>query len=186
MRVLGIDPSLTSTGVAIVADGRVESVARISCPKPTGPGAEHVRLAAILADVLRIVGRPGDLRVDAVGIEGPSFSSRGGSSHERAGLWWLITQTLWTWRVPYYVVTPSQRMIYATGSGQADKDRVIAAVVRRYLEVEVTGNDEADGLIIAAIGARMLGEPVEESLPQTHLRALAKIDARWMSAFAPA
>ena len=34
-----------------------------------------------------------------------------------------------------------------------------------------------DALVLAAIGARLLGEPIEDSLPASHLRALTKLPA---------
>jgi len=66
---------------------------------------------------------------------------------------------------------PKVRAIYATGKA-LDKDQVLAAVVRRYPNVPIGNNNEADALILAAMGARKLGHPYEPSLPQTHLRAM--------------
>ena len=71
---------------------------------------------------------------------------------------------------------PTSRATYATGKDNAGKDAVLAAVVRRYPDVDVTGNDEADALVMAAMGARLLGHPLEDSLPQSHLRALAGLE----------
>jgi hypothetical protein len=53
---------------------------------------------------------------------------------------------------------------------------VLAAVVRRYPHADITGNDIADALVLAAMGARQLGFPIEESLPQANQAALAKIN----------
>jgi crossover junction endodeoxyribonuclease RuvC len=50
-------------------------------------------------------------------------------------------------------------------------------VIRRYPDVDVDGNDVADALVLAAIGCRHLGSPLEESLPANHLAAMNKI--RW-------
>lgn len=78
---------------------------------------------------------------------------------------------------PIVIITPSQRAKYATGKGNASKDAVLLAVARRYPTVEVTDNNEADALVLAAMIARLAGRPIETSLPQTHLDALAKV--RW-------
>jgi hypothetical protein len=48
-------------------------------------------------------------------------------------------------------------------------------VVRRYQQVDITGNDIADALVLAAMGARQLGTPIETSLPAVHLTAMTKI-----------
>ena len=72
-------------------------------------------------------------------------------------------------------VPPSCRAKYATGKGNAGKDEVLLAASRRYPHAPIVGNDDADAVVLAAIGARLLGEPVEDSLPKTHLDALAKL-----------
>ena len=75
-------------------------------------------------------------------------------------------------------MTPTARAKYGTGKGNAAKDAVLAAVIRRYPAVDVTGNDEADALILAAMGARHLGIPLELSpVPGPCLDALLKV--RW-------
>jgi crossover junction endodeoxyribonuclease RuvC len=73
------------------------------------------------------------------------------------------------------VVPPATLKTYATGKGNASKDAVLAAVVKRYPGWAVTGNDVADAVVLMAMGARLLGHPLESSLPQSHLRALDKL-----------
>lgn len=77
--------------------------------------------------------------------------------------------------MPLLVVTPAQLKTYATGKGNASKDAVLAAAVKRYPAWDITGNDVADAVVLMAIGSRLLGHPIEASLPQTHLRALDKL-----------
>ena len=75
------------------------------------------------------------------------------------------------------VVPASSRAKYATGRGNAGKDEVLLAVSRRYPHAPIVNNDQADAVALAAMGARLLGEPIEDSLPKTHLDALAKLAA---------
>ncbi|NUS59160.1 MAG: hypothetical protein HOV66_30530, partial [Streptomycetaceae bacterium] len=63
---------------------------------------------------------------------------------------------------------------YATGKGNAGKDEVLAAVVRRYPDVEVSNNNEADALVLRAMGCDHLGQPLAV-VPQTHRAALDKV-----------
>jgi crossover junction endodeoxyribonuclease RuvC len=110
-------------------------------------------------------------------MEGPSYASEGKYSHERAGLWWLVLDTLVTdYKVPVAVVPPAVLKRYATGKGNASKDAVLAAVIRRYPDVPVTGNDQADAWTLCAMGLRHLGHPAEESLPKPNLAAMEKVD----------
>lgn len=168
--VVGADLSLTSTGLAS-NDGRV--LRRQTKPRSgADPVADAIRrMDAIESGVWAIGAYTAALLV----VEGPSYASVGGSQHERAGLWWRIALAAANRAVPLLVVTPGQLKKYATGNGSASKDQVLAAVVKRYASWDVTGNDVADAVVLMAIGARLLGHPVEESLPQTHLRALDKL-----------
>jgi hypothetical protein len=97
--------------------------------------------------------------------------------HDRSGLWWLVVNGLFANDVPVVEITPNQRAKYATGKGTDDKDKVLAAVIRRYPDVDVTGNDVADALALAAMGRRRLGRPLEESLPKPNLEVMDKV--RW-------
>lgn len=175
IEVLGVDLSLTSTGWAWLAtrpNGATEWETRtIRSAAARGVAPTVARLDRIASAVCEAGGGDPDLVV----IEGPSFSSHTGSAHERGGLWWLVARTFAGRGVPVAVVSPAARCKYATGKGNAGKDAVLAAVVRRYPDVEVEGNDVADAVVLAAMGARQLGRPVD-SLPVLNLAALAKVD----------
>jgi len=188
MRVLGIDPSLTSTGLVLVEGGRVVETKRVRSKQV---GAQRVQ--NILDEIERAIwggrrghemgyeptssacadeGAPADL---IVGIEGTAMGAKGSSVVQIFGLWGIITHQLWQWGVPFYVVTPGGRMKYATGKGNSQKDEVLAAVIRRYIDADVTGNDVADALVIAAMGARQYDVPLEASLPQVNLQAMGGV-----------
>ena len=173
MIVKAVDLSLTSTGIAMLEVGpfsgwtgiveRITSEGRADATLP-----ERVDRITKLASTVWVQCSNADL----VLIEGPSYGSKGGHKHDRSGLWWLVLDSLWRSKIPVVEVAPNTLKRYATGKGIAGKDQVLAAVVRRYPTVEVTGNDEADALVLAAMGARHLGEPIDDPLPKTHLAAM--------------
>ena len=171
-RVVGIDLSLTSTGLADNR-GRTERVR--TKPATTVPGTVR-RLLDIteavrgFADIWASLDIQDD--ADLVVIEGPSYGSTTGQQHTRGGLWWLVVSSLRDF--PILVVPPTTRAMYATGKGNAGKDEVLTSAIRRYPAYDITGNDVADAVVLAAIGARMLGHPIDD-LPKTHLRALDKL-----------
>lgn len=178
MKIVGVDLSLTSTGIATINDGTVKTQTITSTGKADATlEARHVRLHNLRLEIALAIYTPPDYKVDLVVIEGPSYNSKNGRAHDRSGLWWILVDWLMNdgaegWGTQVVEVPPGSRMKYATGKGVVAKDRVLAAVIRRYPNVPVDGNDQADALILAAMGARRLGHPVESSLPQTHLAAM--------------
>lgn len=157
--VVGLDLSLTSTGVAGVdwADQL----------KPRTKG--HKRMSWLLMEILDRT-----KSADLVVVEGPSYGHGAmAGHHELAGLWWLVTHALWRRDLPYAVCPPAQRAMYATGKGNASKGEVRDGV-REYFGVECEGAgryDKADAVAMACLGAHWLGYPVT-ILPDAHTRAV--------------
>jgi len=165
-KIIGLDLSLSSTGVGCSL-GWTELI-RVTAPA----GFRFSRLRRIKAAVMEHA-RGADLVV----VEGPSFASKSGSQtghHERAGLWWFVMDAVDGAGLRWLEVPPTSLKKYATGKGNAGKDEVLAAAVRRFPAVEVRGNDEADALWLAAIGADLLGDPMVE-MPAANRAALAKL-----------
>ena len=173
--VIGLDLSLTSTGVA--GDGWADALRT----KHRG----HDRLDWLCREVAERV-RAADLVV----VEGAAYGQGAQAGHhESAGLWWMVTHSLWKQRIPYAVVNPHSRTIYATGRAnpaqehprtkraRIAKGMVRDAAVARYgVECEGPGRyDQADALILAAMGLDWLGRPLAE-VPLTHRRALDGVD----------
>lgn len=203
MRVSGLDISLTSTGVAIVDDTAAETIRTTRVRSEPANRADGLkpdleqrseRITGIRRSVLRLIGDssgsstggPILLRMpDLVVIEGPSYASPQGA-HEIGWNWGSIVDMCRSAGIPVVEVSPPQVKQYATGSGatsgknKVEKHHVIAAVRANYGDqaAHITSSDEADALILAAIGCRYLGHPIESAaLPPENLRALKKI--RW-------
>jgi Holliday junction resolvasome RuvABC endonuclease subunit len=162
--VIGLDLSLTGTGVASTA-GWTDVI------RPAAKQRGHYRLQHIKATILELI--PADVAL--VVVEGPSYGSQAGQAghHERAGLWWLVTHSLWKTDVPFAVASPTARAKYATGKGNAGKADVVRETTRRF-DWFTGGEDEADALVLAAMGADWLGHPLAP-LPATHRQALDKV-----------
>jgi crossover junction endodeoxyribonuclease RuvC len=172
--VVGLDLSLTSAGYAVVGEGTPVTSSVTS--KGAATASLEARWARLAIHMARIITESRALEADLVVIEAPAFSRTTGSQHDRSGLWWLIVSHLHAVKRPVLEIAPNLRAKYATGKGNSGKDEVVIAVTRRYPGVEVKTNDEADALVLAAIGRRLLGEPLEASLPQTHLDALKTVE----------
>lgn len=183
MNVVGIDTSLTHTGLAsleLISYGwstidAVKSDAPKTPKKPRGKGnlpptllQRHDRLAKIAGEVIERITIPKPI---LVAIEAPAYGSNVGARHDRSGLWWMIVQRLHFMQIPVVEISPTKRAKYATGKGIVDKDVVMASVVRRYPEYQVTNNNEADALVLAMMAARLLGRPMDD-VPKKHLEAM--------------
>lgn len=174
MRVTGLDLSLASTGWAMVTDRQVE-VGRITS-KPAGAhlNDRSTRLRTITQRVWNHAAA-----ADLVVIESPTYSGKTtGHMHDRSGLWWLVTARLTGAGIPTIEVELHTLKIFATGKGNTDKDGVLLAAARTFPQVPITGNDEADALWLAALGARYLGHPIDpwpRDLPRDRARALDKL-----------
>lgn len=143
--VIGLDLSLTSTGVA--GEGWTDHIR----PRTLrGDG----RLAYLENAVVTFI-----RSADMVAMEGPSYGHAALAGHEDlAGLRVLVRRYCHRHRIPYAVVPPSSLKLYVTGRGNASKGEVRSAVADRY-DVHTEGAaryDEADayGVLAAALDWR--------------------------------
>jgi crossover junction endodeoxyribonuclease RuvC len=178
----GLDLSLSNTGIAVWNGENVYTKLCPSKPLATGPliakkGGKMVK-SETYGDKMRRFDRIRteiDMWIPAgipVFLEGPSYASAGQATHDIAGNWWLALTMLEQRGNAVNVIAPSVLKKYATGSGNAAKDVVMAAAIKRYPDVDVVNNDVADATVLLAIGLRLAGIPLEDSLPATHLKAL--------------
>ena len=87
-------------------------------------------------------------------------------------VWWLVTDAIAASCYGFpTIVPPTVRAKYATGNGNAGKDEVLAAVIRRWPHAPVENNDQADAFVIAAIAAHLDGHPLSD-MPDSHVAAL--------------
>lgn len=173
--VLGLDLSLTGTGICYLDGDGIAVLRTVRCGKLTG----HERMRWIL-DAIAETQR--GQHVDLVVIEGPSYGSQGGQRghHERAGLWWLVAQSLSDRGRSYAVVAPKARAKYATGNGNDGKKRVLEHVRERYGHLRTIANDnEADALVLAHMGVDRLGGHLVD-VPELNRQAIDRADWPFM------
>jgi crossover junction endodeoxyribonuclease RuvC len=158
LRVLGFDQSLTSFGVAAIYGAEAEAW-RLRYP-PRKPAYDvrayqHERLAYLEDGV-----RSAASGAHVAALEDVTYAAKGDALTDLAGLFWMVRHVLWEMHVPYAVVNSSHRRKWITGRGDAPKDEVLAAVIKRFPRVNVCGNDEADALVLAAMTADRYGCPI--------------------------
>lgn len=175
--VVGIDPSLTGTGVGTIqseVDGKISWTVHTFGRKGKTNETLDRRLERIasITQAVRATILALDVYPDLVTIERPAYGQTSGSHHDRSGLWWdLVRELTYTMGLRVMEIDIGKVKIYATGNGTVRKDAVMAAAIRRYLDVPISNDNEGDGFVLAAMAARLIGEPIDE-LPKTHLRAM--------------
>lgn len=196
MHLVGIDVSLTATGIArIRPDGSrtppitLETIA--SSPSGSGYPAQLERLRNVAGRVVRAARRnAADDEGIVYALEAPIFGTvtnaqgkpigSAGMAHTRAGLWWLIYHLIEK-TGPVITVPPTTLKSYVTGKGNAPKDLVISTVARNFPHLAILDNNQADALGLASMLARQLGSPVEPSPQRVNPAALNGIT--WPDAF---
>jgi hypothetical protein len=172
MHTVGIDSSLTATGLAAVNLETGEwgtALIKSSGKKEDKLDDRWLRMVGIRMRIKQALASLGDEIVLAA-IEGPSYNSKFGSPWDRGGLWWMIVDGLRADKIPVALVPPPNRAMYATGNGGSGKVAVFRESVKRY-PVNQADHNVGDAVVIAAMAARHAGHPVD-GLPELHTRAL--------------
>ncbi|MBS1674454.1 MAG: hypothetical protein JSS74_10865 [Actinobacteria bacterium] len=167
--VLGVDPSLTVSGVALVewhpgTDFPDPSWStwrgRAQKPETESVATSYRRMRIMLREILALV--PPRLTLSVV--EGPSMGSRhAGLADERAGLRWLLVSQLIA-RGPVVLVSPTSRQALtgvgkiSRGTPDSERKALVTAAVRSMLpDVNVPDHNVADSVALAAAGAVAAG-----------------------------
>jgi len=168
--VVGIDVSLTSTGVAQVsADGCVAGVVRTQGKQRDPLTVTAARIEHIVSEVSAWL-VPGSLVV----IEGPSYDSTGGKEWDRAGVWHRIVAEARTKGCWVAQAAPKTRAKWAAGHGSADKARVAVGLRRLMPDHAFISSDDADAAVLALMGAQRIG-----LRPQTRERLAMLAAVEW-------
>lgn len=174
MKIMGLDLSITRTGVALPDR---TTLAVVPPKQVTGDDrleyfADHIGLAARTA------------HVDLVVIEGLGGLYKGEAARTMPMMHGAVRLELKRHRLPYMLLSPSSLKKFATGNGSADKTAMALAALKR-LGREYATNDECDADWLRIAGRTVYGLPevtdhpgpslaVDRvlSLPQVNLEAL--------------
>ena len=161
--VIGLDLSLTRTGIAIWRDGQMRTASVKSSPDGKSWDARNNRSVSLTLSIMRWIRANAGTVIDLAVIEGPILHGpQTGSFFDRAQLWGFVYSQLrsTSWRVPAAVVNNQTLKAWATGKANtADKEAMLAAAQQHW--PRIPNHDEADSAWLAAMGAAHLGmEPV--------------------------
>lgn len=170
---VGLDLSLTSTGIAIGDDTWAIDGHNLR----TTRRLVYLRDRILEALANRVENNGLDSPPLAVFLEGYSFASKNSHAHALGELGGVVRVALHEAAIPVVEVPPTCRAKFATGRGNAGKSEVVSAIsARTGILWDGTGNeDRCDAWILQEIGYTLLGRP-RHSWPETHRAALAKVD----------
>lgn len=163
LRVVGLDPSLGSFGVAVYEEDGADADAWAIKGRGDGPR----RLIQLRDDVAEITDGAA-----LVVVEGYSPGSK--CAREVLGeIGGVIRVMLWEQGTPYVVVQPSSMKLYATGRGNSSKAQVHGAAVHRAGR-EFSTMDASDAWWLLQMALAHLGLP-HVPMPAVNRTVLNKI-----------
>lgn len=164
MTPVGIDASLTSTGVSY---GDTQEAIQ---SKLRGPG-RLVEIRDRVASILHNLDAP------RVAIEGYSMGSRNSQSHSAGELGGVLRVYLYEQGIPYVEIPPTCRAKFATGKGNAGKSEVVSSVSARTGIVwsGKGADDMCDAWILEEALRWKMGVP-RYDWPKSHTDGLLKVD----------
>lgn len=191
-RILGIDTSLTGTGLARIDiaendDSPVSKYsfeaccATVSAPKPNpkdkSKRAMARRVNALIAQIEPAIdcGDYEEPKVDLIAIESLAYGAKGASVWVLPWIFGRVLELAEKYDIPLIEVGTGQIKKYATGSGVADKSTVVIAVSKRWPEAEVKNDNESDAMTAGAVGCHYLGLPIVGTVTKYHDEVLAAI-----------
>lgn len=183
-RVVGLDLSLTSTGMS---DGREHWVTQTSPDQ-----CMEARMNRLVTRARRFVVGTADWsqEADLVVIEAGAFSKNMQTGHEElAALRIMVRHAMWQLEVPFALVPPSTLKLYTAGHGKATKAQMVRAVAARHqmdlshVMVKDGRYDMADAFALAAMGYAWSNRPLVTVGPPPPRASLMAVP--WPSASHP-
>jgi crossover junction endodeoxyribonuclease RuvC len=167
--IVAFDLSLTRTGWARYATilDRATITAGTITPRSTG----LPRLAEIRRQVLELADSASLLL-----LEGYSYGSKGSAVVNIGELGGVVRLALFEAAQIVVEIPPACLKKYATGKGNAPKDQVLAAAIRR-LDYQGHDHNEADALWLVQMALAWKGRPEAVAVPAAHREGLLKV--RW-------
>lgn len=166
-RVIALDLSLVSTGWAASTDNPMRPVyGTLDTGHLRGPERLH-HLEQLIVDRIR------QTDPHVVAIEGYAYA-RGNNAHQIGELGGIVRLHLHRQHHTYVEIPPATLKKYATGKGNASKEKMLAEAVRR-LDYPGSSNDEADALWLWTATRDAYSHP-PVAMPKAHRQALDAID----------
>lgn len=157
MSIIGIDLSLSNTGIVCLPD-KGQYISTLIKTKPIKTRKEETeRLARICLQSLEFVEKQENVKL--ILIEGLSFAShKSVAVMQLAGLHYLVR--VFTLMFPTVIVAPSTLKKFVTGNGNSHKDVMMMETFKKY-KVTITNDNICDAYCLAQIGKSLLNNTLK-------------------------
>ena len=164
MITVGLDMSLTATGVCVLKSGDVELHTIKTKPKDFSNDLERIR--HIVDETISYI--PGDIGLIAIeDFFTPSNPKQIGSAIRLIGLGMIIRYEMYGRELPFIIVAPTQLKKFVSGNGKFPKDQITKEVFKKW-EVDASDNNQADACGLAYLASLIyklkMSEDVSDNL----------------------
>ena len=167
MRILGIDPSLRSTGLCLLVDKRVQMSHTIQTYDLRG----MVRLGYI-ADTINdyLTCKP-----DLIVIEGYAMGVKGSRVFDIGEMGYAIKKVLYDSGIETWIVAPTSMKKFVTGKGTSNKSVVQDSLLTKW-DIDIEQEDESDACGLALFGYYIKHRREQRRLTENQRDALLSMD----------
>lgn len=168
--ILGIDPSLTSTGYVVLNNGNIKEQKIITSKPP--------KIKNHLTELERIYKIRDELpteNIELVVMEGLAFLARNTSALiQLAGLNYIIRDYYYIINIPFIIVAPTSLKKFIALKGNSPKELMLLEIYKRY-GISFDNDNLGDAFGLAKIGEAYLGLNKEKLIkPQEEVINLLK------------
>lgn len=169
--IVGIDLSLTGTGVVVLDDGSITAKKLIKTkPSGDGPLAETERLLTIKEQIKDILEQA---KPSLVLIEGLAFAARNSTALvQLSGLNYLIREYLVIKKIPFVIIAPTTLKKFIMGKGAGPKELMLLETYKRY-GISFIDNNLCDAFGLTQCGIALMGESKQPL--QVHHKEVVKL-----------
>lgn len=152
MRYMGIDQSLTGTGVVIIENNVIIHQQLLTTKKTKNtkcPTIDYTRRLIILKNTIKelIV----SFGIGMIAMEGIAFGAKGRAIFDIGGLSHLLREAFIELDKPFIIVPPATLKKFWTGKGNANKGDMINAAKDKGESITILEKDEFDNNIVDSL-----------------------------------
>lgn len=172
MRIIALDLSLTETGWAVYLRYGLNQAGVMKPPRSDNSGTRRLNW---FRDQIIDAGRY--YRPDLAVLEGYAYGMARGASqqHSLGELGGVVRLALHDLRIPFVDVAPASLKKYATGRGNAKKEEVLVAAVKR-LGYHGSNHNVADAMWLRQMAADHYETPGAVQMPKAQRAALEAVE----------